>query len=86
MSKKMDLITKLKAYANGFADVPKHAFDFSDEDIDILLASLELVKCLAKKDFPHNFQRERNDIAEYCYGMTAIQGAAKELSKKIFNI
>ena len=84
MAGKMDLVTKLKAYACGFAGHPKHSFDFSDDDIDVLLNSLEIVKTLSKIDTIHNFQRERSDIVKYCYDMSAIQSAARNLVKKIY--
>lgn len=49
---------------------------------DIMLACAALVERLASLDYPHNFQRERYDLVEYCYKTSAILQVAKELCGK----
>lgn len=61
--------------------VPRHSFDLDNDTIDIVLVALNLMKTLAERDYPHNFQRERSDLVEHCYKMTTIQRNAKEICK-----
>lgn len=41
-------------------------------------AAKKIVARLALADYPHNFQRERSDIASYMYWITSVLNDAKE--------
>lgn len=77
-------VDHFRAYAYGescetFDVSRKHAIDLSETDAYIILKGLEALTLLATIEYPHNFQREREDIARYCANMTAIQKIAKKV-------
>ena len=46
-------------------------------------AAKKIVARLALADYPHNFQRERSDIASYMHWITSVLKEAKAWSKKL---
>lgn len=76
-----------RAYAlgepcEGLPVVQPHAFDLNKEDAEVIIAALECMRLLTVFDYPHNFQRERFDLRDYCFKMTALQRAAKAFLKE----
>lgn len=58
------------------------AGQFDGIDEQIILDSLLLAQRLSVADFPHNFQLADKWVVDYCYQMTAIQRAAKDMDRR----
>lgn len=81
----LTLEARIRLYADGDKEneISPRSFDFPKRDTDMMLTACNIVRWLAAKDYPHNFQLERSDLRDYCWGMTAIQTDAKRLLRRI---
>lgn len=79
------LEARIRLYADGDKEneIPPRSFDFNKRDTDLMLTACNIVRWLAAKDYPHNFQLERFDLRDYCWEMSNIQKAAKRLLEQI---